>query len=69
MKITLRAVMRSVGVGAVLVLLSGCGSVRELVGLPFDMAAHVAAETAKIPYEAAKMGAQGIVDVVAGAMR
>jgi hypothetical protein len=52
-----------------LLLLAGCSSMRDLVAVPFDMASHVAVETVKLPYETAKIGAQGLADVVAGAMR
>jgi hypothetical protein len=55
---------------AVTSLMGGCGTtIRDLVGLPFEMAAHAAAETARLPYETAKMGAQGLVDVIVGAMQ
>lgn len=48
---------------------AGCETVKAAVALPFDMAAYAAMETARIPYETAKIGAQGIVDVFAAAMR
>lgn len=61
---------RAILVLALASLASGCGTtVRDLVGLPFDMAAHVAVETARLPYETAKLGAQGLVDVIVGAMQ
>lgn len=52
-----------------LAAIGGCQTARDLVAIPFDMAAHVAVETARLPYDAAKMGAQGLVDVVASAVR
>lgn len=52
-----------------LTLATGCQTVRELVAIPFDVAAHAAAEAARIPYEAGKIGAQGVVDAIAGALR
>ena len=54
---------------AVLFVSTGCQGVRELVAIPFDVAAFVAMETARMPYEAGKLGAQGLVDVISTAMR
>jgi hypothetical protein len=53
----------------VLMLTTGCQTMRDLVAIPFDVAAHVAVETARMPYEAGKIGAQGLVEVIAGALR
>jgi hypothetical protein len=61
---------RAIVVLALASFMGGCGTTaRDLVGLPFDMAAHVAVETARLPYETAKLGAQGLVDVIVGAMQ
>jgi hypothetical protein len=49
-----------IGAGA----LAGCESMRTLIGVPFDVAQQVAVETARIPYEAGKAGAQGIFDAL-----
>jgi hypothetical protein len=52
-----------------MIMSGGCQTVRDLVALPFDVAGKMAADTARMPYEAAKMGAQGIVDALANAVR
>jgi hypothetical protein len=64
-----RHAARLLVVVSLLFVTTGCQGLRELVAIPFDMAAHVAMETARMPYEAGKLGAQGLVDVISTAMR
>lgn len=57
-----RRLARFAILGFALVMCTGCATMTDLVAVPFDMASHVAVETVKLPYETAKLGAQGIVN-------
>lgn len=60
-----RRLARLAIVNIVLFTCAGCATITDLVAVPFDMASHVAVETVKLPYETAKLGAQGIVNAFA----
>ena len=58
------AIVRVVGVSALIVAMSGCEAARTAIAVPFDVAKFVAVKAVEVPYDAAKMSAQGAVDVV-----
>ncbi|MBI1369559.1 MAG: hypothetical protein GC162_13005 [Planctomycetes bacterium] len=51
---------------ALSICLGGCAQrmVGSLVSVPFKVARHVAVETAKVPIDAAEIGARGVVSAV-----
>lgn len=63
------AVGRLLALGLAVVAAGGCESVRTAVGVPFDIAKFVAVKAVEVPYDAAKMGAQGMVDALSAAGR
>ncbi len=69
MKVRAHRAAHLIAAATLMFVAGGCQGFRELVAIPFDMAAHVAVETARMPYDAAKLGAQGLVDVISTAMR
>jgi len=50
----------------VFAMTGGCvqRTVKGLVDVPFNVAKHVAVESAKVPIDAAKIGARGVADAV-----
>lgn len=58
-------VARLLGAGWIVVVLAGCESGRALVAVPFDVAKFVAVKAVEIPYDAAKMTAQGMYNAAA----
>ena len=66
MRLLIRRLTYGLGLVLILSINGGCGQkmVSGLVAVPFNVAKHVVVETAKVPIEAAHMGANGVVSAV-----